>query len=179
MSIPKVPTNPTTTVTENRVTEAQRIVVADLESTRRFAAALAALLRPGDVVALSGELGSGKTELVRAMIRALAGSDVEVPSPSFALVQHYALPGLELWHADLYRLSTPGEVAELGLEEAVERGAVVVEWPERAAGELPADRLDLRLSFAPHLGENARILELRAGPSWRERLAVLVERAGA
>lgn len=152
------------------------LVLRDLDDTRRLARALAGLLRPGDVVGLSGELGAGKTELARALIRTLAGAGIEVPSPSFTLVQHYVLPPFELWHADLYRLPDPAEVGELGLDEAVERGVLLVEWPERAASELPDDRLELVLSFAPELGRDARRVELRAGPSWRARLPVLVAR---
>lgn len=160
------------------MTAAQRIVLPDLAATRRLAEALASLLRPGDVVTLSGELGAGKTEFVRAAIRALAGADIEVPSPSFTLIQRYPLPGFELWHADFYRLAGPGELGELGLEEAFGDGVVFVEWPERAMNELPADRLELEFCFAPELGENARLVRLRAGPSWRTRVPLLLERAG-
>jgi tRNA threonylcarbamoyl adenosine modification protein YjeE len=165
--------SPTTTATDRdggTGGATARLAPADLAATRRFAAALAGLLRPGDLVALSGDLGTGKTEFARALIRALAGSELEVPSPSFTLVQRYDLPAFEVWHADLYRLSGPDELSELGLEEILERGVLLVEWPERAGAELPADRLDITLSFAPARGEQARILDVRAGPSWRDRL---------
>lgn len=171
------PSSPTTTAIETRAAAGDastRLVLEDLAATRRFAAALAALLRPGDVIGLSGELGTGKTELARALISALAGAPLEVPSPSFTLVQRYELSPFALWHADLYRLSGSDELAELGLEEVLEEGVLVVEWPERAGTELPYDRLDLLLSFAQGLGEQARILELRAGPSWRERVVPLL-----
>jgi tRNA threonylcarbamoyl adenosine modification protein YjeE len=115
---------------------------------------LAALLRPGDVLALEGDLGAGKTELARAVIRARAGADIPVPSPTFTLLQVYDLPGLTLTHADLYRLGggDPAELAELGLEETWETGALLVEWPERALDLLPTDRLSLRLRHAPEAG---------------------------
>lgn len=148
----------------------RRIVfeLADPQATGALAARLAALLRPGDLIALEGELGSGKTEFARALIRSLAGAPIEVPSPTFTLVQGYELPGLTVTHADLYRIRDPNELDELGLEEALERGALLVEWPERAASRLPDDRLTVRL----HLADlERRTVELEAGPSWRGRLA--------
>ena len=81
---------------------------------------------------LEGDLGAGKSELARAVIRSLAGAEIAVPSPTFTLVQTYELPALEVSHADLYRLGDAGEVGELGLEECWQRGALLVEWPERA-----------------------------------------------
>lgn len=126
-----------------------RLHLPDLASTRAFGARLAPLLRPGDAVLLVGDLGAGKTELARAVIRTLAGSDIPVPSPTFTLLQVYDLPGLTLTHADLYRLGgDPGELAEIGLEEAWEAGVLLVEWPERALDLLPPDRLTLRLRHA-------------------------------
>lgn len=142
-------------------------------ATHAFARRLAGLLRPGDVVGLSGPLGSGKTELARALIRARADARIEVPSPSFTLVQDYPLPGLLVRHADLYRVADPSEVVELGLDEALADGALIVEWPEHAGGELPADRLDLRLDQGD--APDARVVTLCAGPSWRERLPALLD----
>jgi len=157
---------------------ARRLELPDLEATRTLARRLAGCLRRGDLVALEGDLGTGKTAFARALIRSRAGSDIEVPSPSFTLVQRYELPGLTVTHADLYRLGAPEEVAELDLEEALEEGAVLVEWPERAGPMLPADRLRLRFSFAPGGGEEARELVIEAGASWRERLPELLVEAG-
>lgn len=127
-------------------------------------------MRPGDVVALEGDLGVGKSELARAAIRARAGADIEVPSPTFTIVQSYDLPGLAIVHADLYRLGSPDEFLELGLDEALERAALLVEWPERAGESLPADRLTVRLRL---LDAEAREVTLTAGPAWRQRLASL------
>jgi tRNA threonylcarbamoyl adenosine modification protein YjeE len=143
-----------------------------LEATRAFAARLAALLRPGDVVALEGDLGAGKTELTRAVVRARAKAELEVPSPTFTLLQAYELPGLTITHADLYRLADPDELAELGLEEAWRTGAVLVEWPERAGERLPGQRLTLRLE-GPLPGRPAEYRELviEGTPDWRARLA--------
>jgi tRNA threonylcarbamoyl adenosine modification protein YjeE len=139
----------------------------DLAATRAFGARLAATLRAGDVVALEGDLGAGKTELARAVIRSLAGANIPVPSPTFTLLQAYDLPGLTVTHADLYRLSDPSEVLELGLDEAWEQGAVLVEWPERAGDLLPAERLTLHLRHVPGVGAEARDIEIEGGERWR------------
>ncbi|HET6468731.1 MAG TPA: tRNA (adenosine(37)-N6)-threonylcarbamoyltransferase complex ATPase subunit type 1 TsaE [Geminicoccaceae bacterium] len=149
------------------------LLLDDLAATRAFGRRLAALLRPGDLVGLEGELGAGKTELARAVIRARAGVELEVPSPTFTLVQPYRLPSLLVTHAELYRLGAPEEVLELGLDEALAEGALVVEWPERAGELLPAERLTLRLALAPESGLEARLLTVEAAGGWRERLAGL------
>ena len=113
-------------------------LLPDEAATARLGQDLAAALRPGDVLALSGDLGAGKTALARALIRANAGDpDLEVPSPTFTLVQTYDVR-VPISHFDLYRLGSSSELDELGFEEALREGAVVVEWPERAGGRLPA-----------------------------------------
>lgn len=108
----------------------------------------------------------------------MAGAPIEVPSPTFTLVQRYELATLVVTHADLYRIADPAELDELGLEEALAEGALLVEWPERAGTRLPSDRLTIRL-FLPDPGEpERRRAELEAGPAWRSRLAELVRWAG-
>lgn len=149
------------------------LALPDLAATRRLGERLAALLRAGDVVGLAGPLGSGKTELARAVIRARAGAEIEVPSPSFTLVQDYALPGLAIRHVDLYRVADAGEVIELGLDDPAFDGALLIEWPERAAELLPADRLDVGLDQGDE--PEARRAELAAGPSWADRLPTLLD----
>lgn len=134
---------------------------------------MAALLRQGDLVGLEGELGCGKTEFARALIRARAGAPIEVPSPTFTLVQRYALADLVITHADLYRIGTVAEVDELGLDEALAEGALLVEWPERTGDRLPADRLTIRLEMPDPDRAEHRTAELAAGPGWRSRLAEL------
>ena len=126
---------------------------------------LATAARPGDVIALFGDLGAGKTTLARALIRKLVGPDTEAPSPTFTLVQTYPAPDLAIWHFDLYRLNDPGEARELGLEEAVD-GLAVIEWPDRLGRYLPHARLEVRLSFEG-AGRIARLVDL---DDWSTRL---------
>src|SRR5271154_6736634 len=125
--------------------------------TARFAIDIAATLEPGDLVTLSGDLGAGKTTFARALIRYLAGDDIiEVPSPTFTLIQSYELPRFTLVHADLYRLSGAAELAELGFDDLPVGTVVLLEWPDRAAGFLPPDRLDIAFALAPQLGSEGR-----------------------
>src|SRR3954453_4985880 len=117
------------------------VPLPDEAATHRFARFLAGELKPGDIVALSGDLGAGKTTLARAIIRALAGDEtLEVPSPTFTLIQSYDTPRGPVVRADLYRVNDPEELRELGFEEASEAGIVLVEWPERAGSGLNPDR---------------------------------------
>ena len=143
-------------------------MLADLAATRALGSRLAALLRCGDVIALHGPLGSGKSELARALIRARAEAAIEVPSPSFTLVQDYELGALTIRHIDLYRLDQPAEIEELGLIAPAADEAWLIEWPERAPGLLPEDRLDVSLLQGPR--PEARIARLVAGPGWANRL---------
>jgi tRNA threonylcarbamoyladenosine biosynthesis protein TsaE len=122
--------------------------LADEAATERLGAALAARLRPRDVVALEGGLGAGKTTLARAILRAAAGDpELIVPSPTFTLVEIYETPGAAWWHFDLYRLEQPEQVFELGWEEARAEGVALVEWPERLGPLLPRERLTVRLAI--------------------------------
>ena len=131
--------------------------LADEDATWRFMADIAAALEPGDLVTLSGDLGAGKTTFARALIRHLAGDKtIEVPSPTFTLIQNYDLPRFPLVHADLYRLSGAAELAELGFDDLPEGTVVLMEWPDRAAGFLPPDRLDITFTLAPQLGPDVR-----------------------
>jgi tRNA threonylcarbamoyladenosine biosynthesis protein TsaE len=139
-------------------------------ATAALAGAVAALLRPGDVIALAGDLGAGKTTFARHVLRALGVAE-EVPSPTFTLVQTYDTARGLVSHFDLYRVARPDDAYELGLEEALADGIVLIEWPERLGGLLPGRRLDLALTHgaAP---EN-RVAVLRAPPEWASRLAGL------
>ena len=123
--------------------------LADEPATRRLAIDIASALAPGDFVTLAGDLGAGKTTFARLLIRCLAGDEtIEVPSPTFTLMQSYELPRFPLTHIDLYRLSGAAELAELGLEELPAGTVVLLEWPDRAEGLLPRDRLDIALTLA-------------------------------
>jgi len=125
------------------------IDLPDEAATAALGEDIAAVLAQGDVVALRGDLGAGKTTLARALLRALAADPaLEVPSPTFTLVQAYATPRLAVAHFDLYRIADASELAELGLDEAAAEGAVLVEWPERAGDRLPRERVDLTLAIA-------------------------------
>ena len=133
------------------------VPLADEPATARLAVDLACALEPGDLVTLSGDLGAGKTAFARALIRHLAGDDtIEVPSPTFTLIQSYELPRFPLVHADFYRLSGAGELAELGFDDLPEGTVVLLEWPDRAAGLLPPDRFDVTFTLVPKLGAEAR-----------------------
>ena len=137
------------------------MALANEQATLRLVVDIAAALEPGDLVTLSGDLGAGKTTFARAMIRLLAGNpSIPVPSPTFTLMQSYELPRFPVVHADLYRLDGPGELTELGFDDLPKEALVLLEWPDRAAGFLPPDRLDIAFSLAPQLGpeyRNARI----------------------
>jgi len=132
--------------------------VIDLESLPAFAAELAATLRPGDAVALHGDLGAGKTTLVRALVGALHGDDAAVSSPTFVFRQRYAgEPPIE--HLDLYRVETAGDAADLGLDEAFDPGILtLVEWPERLPGLLPPDAIHVDIAG---LGTEPRRIAVR------------------
>ena len=120
-------------------------LLADAAATGRLGAALAPLLRPAEALCLCGPLGAGTSTLARALIRALTGPDEDVPSPTFTLVQFSEGPQFPVAHFDLYRLSRPDEAYEIGLDEALEDGCAIIEWPERLEGALPRDRLDIEL----------------------------------
>lgn len=125
--------------------DTDRVIVLPTEAdTRALGARLAGLARAGDCFLLEGSIGAGKSHLARAFIRARLGRMEEVPSPTFTLVQVYEAD-VEIWHADLYRLTHPDEVWELGLDEAFDRAITLVEWPDRLGGHVPPHALRLRL----------------------------------
>ena len=133
------------------------VALVDEAATANLMADLALLIGPGDVITLSGDLGAGKTAAARAMIRYLAGDDVlEVPSPTFTLVQAYDLPPFPVVHADLYRVNDPLELEEIGLSPLPPGAVALIEWPERAPDAFPADRIDIALNHRPESDASSR-----------------------
>ena len=141
--------------------------LADAQATEALGASLAEVIRAGDVIALSGPLGAGKTSVARGLLRAL-GLAGEAPSPSFAIVQPYAPPEVRVpvLHVDLYRIDDPAEIEELGLDEALVDSVLVVEWPERAGGGCWPGALRLTLSIEP---DGARALTWEGSAAWERR----------
>lgn len=123
------------------------IFLADEAATQALGRKLACAVRPGDALCLTGPLGAGKSTLARALIRALTTPDEEAPSPTFTLVQFYDTADFPLAHFDLYRLSAPDEAYEIGLDEALDGGVAVIEWPQRLEGHLPVTRLDIDIAL--------------------------------
>jgi tRNA threonylcarbamoyladenosine biosynthesis protein TsaE len=159
---------------------ANTIDLPDLAATEAFGGRLAKALRRGDVVALKGGLGVGKTTLARTIVAGLSLDSGDVPSPTFTLVQTYPVKlsdgPAELWHFDLYRLDRPDQVYELGIEEALTEGVSLIEWPELAAGLLPKESLltiELQITSGQVVGGQARRARLDGGAAWRDRLAGL------
>ncbi|PHR91829.1 MAG: tRNA (adenosine(37)-N6)-threonylcarbamoyltransferase complex ATPase subunit type 1 TsaE [Robiginitomaculum sp.] len=136
------------------------------EDTSALGARLSAYLKAGDVVALRGTLGAGKTSLARGLIGALCGAE-EVPSPTYTLVQTYAGPQFDIWHFDLYRLENEADVWELGIEDALDTGVCLIEWPQRIEGLLSGAELTIEIVFE---GEGRRA-QISGDENWGERLA--------
>jgi tRNA threonylcarbamoyl adenosine modification protein YjeE len=150
------------------------IDVADEAATNALAVRVASYVGAGDLVALSGELGSGKTTFARALIRTLTRDpDLEVPSPTYTLMQVYDGAGFPIVHADLFRINNPAELEELGWEESAEGAVVLVEWPEQAGDALPPDRLDVRIELVSEQDETHRQVTLSGSGTFGPRLARL------
>jgi len=141
---------------------ARALNLPDVTATAALGARIAAGLSVGDLIALEGDLGAGKTTLARAILRSLGVSE-DVPSPTFTLVQLYETPDLTVRHYDLYRIENANEIAELGIDEAVEDGVALVEWPERADGRLPGELLHVGLRATD---ANARMALLSGPAKW-------------
>lgn len=140
----------------------------DEAATARLGAAIARELRPGEAICLSGPLGAGKSTLARALIRALTTADEDVPSPTFTLAQFYEGASLAVAHFDLYRLTAAEEAYEIGLDEALDVGAAVIEWPQRLGDDLPRDRLDVEIALAEDAADGRRVRLIPHG-AWEGR----------
>ncbi len=152
-----------------------RLTLETAEDTTALARVLAPLLTAGDVILLHGPIGAGKTHFCRALIHerlAMIGRSEDVPSPTFTLVQVYELGDVDIWHADLYRLSHAEEVVELGMEEAFETAICLVEWPDRLGNLRPAGVLDLTLE--PDAAGQARWAQFHGDSArWAKVVAAL------
>ena len=143
------------------------ILLPDESHSLALARARAPHLRAGDTLLLSGQIGAGKSFFARALIRARTGNpEEEVPSPTFTLVQSYDAPGAEIWHCDLYRLSDPFELVELGLEEAMGRAICLIEWPDRMGDMAPPEALSLAFEARP----DGHLLSMSGPEAWHARL---------
>jgi tRNA threonylcarbamoyl adenosine modification protein YjeE len=141
-----------------------KIQLIDMAATEKLGETIAGGLRAGDTVALEGDLGAGKTTLARAILRGLGVAE-DVPSPSFTLVQEYETPKFTVRHYDFYRIENAREIDELGIDDALDDGAVLIEWPERAEDRIARDALRVALSAS---GENARKAEIEGPLRWAD-----------
>lgn len=145
----------------------ERTIHLPLEhDTVQFAERMAAILGAGDTLLLSGDIGAGKSAFSRAVIRSLADAEIEVPSPTFTLVQTYEVDPAEVWHCDLYRLTHPDEAYELGLDEAFETAICLIEWPDRLGETKPAGALTLHFEART----NGHAVSFTAINDWATRL---------
>ena len=140
-----------------------RRTLCDVAATAAFAAELAGALKPGDLLCLRGELGAGKSELARGVLRAL-GVSGDIPSPSFNIALTYESAAGPLWHYDFYRLSSPDELSEIGLEDVLGQAIAIIEWPERAGAVLPDERIDIHLEQGSSANERVATLSAREDP---------------
>ncbi|QUJ76163.1 tRNA (adenosine(37)-N6)-threonylcarbamoyltransferase complex ATPase subunit type 1 TsaE [Sulfitobacter albidus] len=139
------------------------------DETAAFARRIGARLTAGDTLLLTGDVGAGKTHFARSLIQSLLETPEDVPSPTFTLVQTYDSPVAEIWHADLYRLSDPSEIEELGLRDAFDTAICLVEWPDRLGDLRPANALDITLS--PGDGETDRHMTIAWDTGlWEQKL---------
>jgi tRNA threonylcarbamoyladenosine biosynthesis protein TsaE len=163
-----------TATTASPPTRVRTLDLPNEATTLRLGEILAGKAAKRDVVALYGPLGAGKTAFARGFIAALARRHgvqppSEVPSPTFTLVQTYALGPVAVWHFDLYRISDADDAIELGLDEALAEGVCLIEWPERLGSRLPKDRLDLALAYGAT--DRARVATLTGHGAWADRIA--------
>ncbi|MEO1642813.1 MAG: tRNA (adenosine(37)-N6)-threonylcarbamoyltransferase complex ATPase subunit type 1 TsaE [Pseudomonadota bacterium] len=152
-----------------------KLSLSSLAETQALAHWIALILKAGDVIALHGGLGAGKTTFSRALISGLMGAETDVPSPTYTLVQTYKGPHFPIFHFDLYRLEAAGDVFELGWDETVD-GIALIEWPDRAGAHLPEWRLDLTLEVEADTETRTVTLEPR-GEDWQIRLHELSSHA--
>ncbi|MFM9972953.1 MAG: tRNA (adenosine(37)-N6)-threonylcarbamoyltransferase complex ATPase subunit type 1 TsaE [Beijerinckiaceae bacterium] len=150
------------------------IDLPDIHSTERFARDISVELGPDTLVTLTGDLGSGKTTFARALIRSLSGDpELEVPSPTFTLMQVYDAPKFKIVHCDLYRIAAPEELIELGWDENADGALVIVEWADRAGDALSPDRLDIGFILEPEEGPEYRVAVVTGYGTWSQRVGTM------
>ena len=146
----------------------KQVRLTDLSQTKKLAESLAKLLKTGDVIALYGTLGVGKTAFTRFLVQSFCGEKEEVPSPTFTLLQTYETDDFPIYHFDLYRLKKPDEVLELGIEDAFYDGVSLIEWPEKMGGYLPKKKI---LKIEIECQDEVRTFTFSSeNPKWNERL---------
>lgn len=148
------------------------ITIADEGAMEALARQISEICGIGDLIALYGNLGVGKSVFARAFVRHRMGPDEEVPSPTFTLVQSYDRAGVPIAHFDLYRIQQPDEILELGFEDAMADGTVLVEWPDRLGAYLPLDRLDIEISQGA--STNARSIRVTGHGYWLARVSDVI-----
>lgn len=148
---------------------------SSLRETTAFAHQFSSALRVGDIVTLSGTLGAGKTEFIRAILQSLIDPALEVPSPTFNLLLTYDVPekDITIYHYDLYRLGRPEEVLELDIDDAFDEGITLVEWADRMGNYLPETHLDISLMPLAEADPEHRIVIVRGDRAWQDRLLFL------
>ena len=156
------------------ITSGTTYQIASQAETTRIAQMLGQQVAPGDCILLEGDVGAGKTHFARALIQSLLDLPEDVPSPTFTLVQTYDTSRGEVWHADLYRLTTPDELVELGLIEAFETAICLIEWPDRMADALPPSALHLALRLLNDREEIRDMAISWSDPKWDAKLKGIV-----
>lgn len=144
-----------------------------LDDMNRLARRLAAVMVPGDVILLVGDLGAGKTQFAKFLINAASAAETEVPSPTFTLVQTYDTAKGEIWHFDLYRIEDDSEIEATGWDEALSHGISIVEWPDRLGRYLPKSRLEIHITIGTDDNRNISLLPI--GADWQQRATALTK----
>ena len=161
-----------------------QLELPDLSATETLGALLADGLAAGDVISLSGPLGAGKSALARAIIQAANPAETDVPSPTFTLVQTYEIGnGTPLWHLDLYRIESPEDAMQLGLDDAFIDAVCLIEWPDRLKKLLPKTNLSIHLYMADaddggESSSSIRYADITAPPHWAARMAAIIAKTG-